>query len=122
MRGGASSDEVAAAELSGLKGQEPGAMGPETNKGLIEPPAGLNLPAKPDPLTANRSTTGGNQIMPDAREALLKMLEARTGGRTICPSEVACAIAPKDGWRDKMPTVHLAVDKLVSAGIINLSW
>ncbi|WP_232496307.1 DUF3253 domain-containing protein [Novosphingobium kaempferiae] len=44
------------------------------------------------------------------------------GGATICPSEVARAIASEDQWREAMPAVHAAIDEMIADGIISLSW
>ena len=56
----------------------------------------------------------------DARGATLALLAARAPEATICPSEVARALAAKSGaetaaanWRDMMPAVHAAVDDLL---------
>ncbi|WP_174296641.1 DUF3253 domain-containing protein [Sphingomonas bacterium] len=57
----------------------------------------------------------------DAREATLALLNRRASEATICPSEVARALAPM-AWRDMMPMVHAAVDELVHAGLARLSW
>lgn len=62
----------------------------------------------------------------DAREATLMLLAARAAGATVCPSEVARALAaahatPAD-WRGMMPTVHAAVDGMVAEGRVRLSW
>jgi len=57
-----------------------------------------------------------------ARDMTLKLLAERDGGATICPSEVARAIASKENWREAMPTVHSAIDELLAEGIIRLSW
>lgn len=63
-----------------------------------------------------------------ATGAMLAMLAARTAGATLCPSEVARAIAAEldlrdgAGWRAAMPTVHAAVDRLLDQGRIQLSW
>jgi hypothetical protein len=44
-------------------------------------------------------------------------------GATICPSEAARRLAGPDGdWRSEMDAVHAAVDSLVAAGDISLSW
>ncbi|WP_428333111.1 UvrB/UvrC motif-containing protein [Novosphingobium sp.] len=59
MRGGASSDEAARADVSGLERQRPGAMGLGTNKGGVAPAPGWTLPVKPDPMVANRSRRSG---------------------------------------------------------------
>jgi hypothetical protein len=58
----------------------------------------------------------------DAHDALAALLAVRAPGATICPSEVARAIAVADDWRRAMPAVHDAVDELVAKGKITLSW
>lgn len=59
----------------------------------------------------------------DAREATLALLAARADDATVCPSEVARAVAGEDGaWREAMPDVHAAVDALVDEGAVRLSW
>jgi hypothetical protein len=57
-----------------------------------------------------------------ARDTALALLASRSPGATVCPSEVARAIAPEDAWRDAMPLVHAAVDGLVEEGRVRLSW
>jgi hypothetical protein len=57
-----------------------------------------------------------------ARAATLALLSAREPQATICPSEVARTMASKDSWRDVMPEVHAAVDRLFLDGLIQLSW
>ncbi|MCU6454139.1 DUF3253 domain-containing protein [Sphingomonas sp. A2-49] len=58
-----------------------------------------------------------------AGDVALTLLAARAAGATICPSEVARAIAGSErDWRDAMPAVHAAVDTLVAAGAVRLSW
>ena len=68
-------------------------------------------------------------VIVDAREATLEMLAARATQATICPSEVARALfATADAersvanWRELMPMVHAAVDRLVADGLVRLSW
>ena len=65
----------------------------------------------------------------DARALTLELLAARAKDATICPSEVARAIAASTGpaaaggnWRDAMPQVHAAIDAMVSEGLVRLSW
>ena len=59
----------------------------------------------------------------DARAAVLTLLAARAPSATICPSEVARALAPGgDEWRAAMPHVHAAVDALTAEGLVRLSW
>jgi len=57
----------------------------------------------------------------DARTATLALLAKRRADQTICPSEVARALAPAN-WRAAMPRVHFAVDALLSEGAITLCW
>jgi hypothetical protein len=57
-----------------------------------------------------------------AREMTLSLLASRPADATICPSEVARAIAPADDWRVAMPVVHSAVDRLLEEGAVRLSW
>lgn len=65
----------------------------------------------------------------EAYRETLALLAHRAAGATICPSEVARALAadaggepPAIGWRDAMPVVHAAVDRLVTEGAVQLSW
>lgn len=65
----------------------------------------------------------------DAYRETLSLLTRRAAGATICPSEVARALAAEAGdkpaamnWRDAMPVVHAAVDRLVREGAVQLSW
>jgi hypothetical protein len=65
---------------------------------------------------------GGNKIrMTDPREVILGLLARRAAGATICPSEVARMLSPKD-WRGAMSSVHAAIDGLVRDGSVRLSW
>jgi hypothetical protein len=60
-----------------------------------------------------------------ARAAALALLGARAPGATVCPSEVARALAAAAGradWRGEMPRVHAAIDTLVADGRVRLSW
>ena len=58
--------------------------------------------------------------MTDPRATTLSLLALRASDATICPSEVARAIAPD--WRGAMPAVHAAIDGLVHDGLVRLSW
>ena len=59
----------------------------------------------------------------DPREVMMALLAARAEDATVCPSEVARVVAGEDGaWREAMPQVHAAVDALVDAGAVRLSW
>jgi hypothetical protein len=61
----------------------------------------------------------------ETRSAALALLASRAPGATICPSEVARSLAARAGesdWRAAMPAVHSAVDSMVAAGLVRLSW
>jgi len=57
-----------------------------------------------------------------ARDMTMMLLNARAPGATVCPSEVARALASSDDWRAAMPTVHAAVDRLLAADLVAISW
>lgn len=57
-----------------------------------------------------------------ARDATLALLASRSRAVTVCPSEVARAIARDGDWRDAMPHVHAAIDGLLAEGEVQLSW
>ncbi|MEA3009098.1 MAG: hypothetical protein QOJ91_790 [Sphingomonadales bacterium] len=61
----------------------------------------------------------------DARAATLALLARRAEGATVCPSEVARALAAPAGeadWRGAMPAVHAEIDRMVADGLVQLSW
>ena len=58
IRGGASAEEAAAADTSGINRQRPGAMGLGTSQQRLTPPKGWKPPAKPHPMTTGRGRTG----------------------------------------------------------------
>lgn len=58
IRGGASAEEAAAADTSGIDRQRPGAMGLGTSQQRVIPPKGWKPPAKPDSMTTGRGKTG----------------------------------------------------------------
>ncbi|HEX8191374.1 MAG TPA: DUF3253 domain-containing protein [Allosphingosinicella sp.] len=61
----------------------------------------------------------------NARAETLALLARRVPDATICPSEVARALASAAGepdWRSAMPAVHAAVDGLAAEGLVRLSW
>ena len=68
----------------------------------------------------------GMTVAMDAQTAIRTSLSARATEATICPSEAARVLATAAGggtdWRMMMPTVHAAVDRLVSEGKVCLSW
>ena len=74
-------------------------------------------------LPRRKSAIGGIETEGGPRPTLLALLERRPAGATLCPSEVARAIAAgKADWRAAMPAVHEAVDSMVADGLIRLSW
>jgi hypothetical protein len=61
----------------------------------------------------------------EARAATLALLARRAPGATICPSEVARALAAAAGtadWRGEMAAVHAAIERLAAEGLVRLSW
>lgn len=68
---------------------------------------------------------GQGQGKRDVRSATLSLLARSAADATLCPSEVARAIAAAAGkadWRGEMPAVHAAVDAMVADGLVALSW
>lgn len=66
-----------------------------------------------------------NAIDGDVRATTLALLAGRAVEATVCPSEVARAIAAMAGisdWRGEMPDVHSAIDLMVADGLVRLSW
>ena len=56
--------------------------------------------------------------MSDAIEAaILAAVQQRGAGRSLCPSEVARALAPQD-WRPLMPAIRAAAGRLAAAGVV----
>ena len=61
--------------------------------------------------------------MNEARTAILSTLLTRSEGATICPSEAARSLADDEGeWRERMPDIHAAVDRLLEERAITISW
>jgi len=60
--------------------------------------------------------------MSRARAMTLALLASRSSDATVCPSEVARAMVSGPGWREAMPMVHSAVDRLLDEGMVRLSW
>lgn len=59
------------------------------------------------------------------RAATLALLARRAAGATVCPSEVARAMAAARGgadWRAWMPDVHAEIDRMAAQGLVQLSW
>ena len=58
--------------------------------------------------------------MADLERAILDLLERRAPA-TICPSDVARAVGPADGWRALMGPVRAAAQRLVDAGALEVT-
>lgn len=57
------------------------------------------------------------------KAVVLSLLDARAEGASVCPSEVARALASETGdWRAAMPEVHAAVDRMMAEEVVRLSW
>lgn len=74
-------------------------------------------------------TDAANTPAMDAQDTTRALLARRAPGGTVCPSEVARALATAAStdanavaWRSLMPVVHAAVDEMVASGQIQLSW
>jgi hypothetical protein len=67
----------------------------------------------------------GNEEEGEVRSATLALLARRRADSTVCPSEVARALAAAAGTPDgrgAMPAVHAAIDSMVADGLVRLSW
>lgn len=95
---------------------------------------GLRDPILPDDKNGGRGLTSPLAMMSwqdfaataklddRVRGAVLAMLATRVSERSVCPSEVARAIAPGSKWHSAMPAVHAAVDVLVAEKLVQLRW
>ena len=57
---------------------------------------------------------------PDLERAILDLLDERAPS-TICPSDVARAVGPADGWRDLMQPVRDAAGSLAGRGEVEVT-
>ena len=80
-------------------------------------------------MTPDAAAPGERGSIIAGRAAVLALLNERAPGATICPSEAARLLVPMksgtaadDDWREAMPTIHAAVDELLAAGSVSLSW
>jgi uncharacterized protein DUF3253 len=63
----------------------------------------------------------GEPVDPERLErAVLDLLDARAP-KTICPSDVARAVGPADGWRALMDPVRDAAARLVERGEVEVT-
>ena len=74
-------------------------------------------------------TDAANNGVMDAQATTRALLARRAPGGTVCPSEVARALATAASteanaveWRSLMPVVHAAIDRLIASGQVELSW
>ena len=51
----------------------------------------------------------------------LRLLDARRGGATICPSEAARDVGTDETWRDLMEPARRAARRLVAAGEVEIT-
>jgi hypothetical protein len=56
----------------------------------------------------------------DLERAILDLLDERAP-KTICPSDVARAVGPADGWRPLMQPVRDAAGRLVERGLVEVT-
>jgi hypothetical protein len=54
-------------------------------------------------------------------EAILRLLDERGAGKTICPSDVARDVGTTDGWRELMEPVRQAARRLVGTGAVEIT-
>jgi hypothetical protein len=54
-------------------------------------------------------------------DAILRLLDERGAGKTICPSDVARDMGTPDGWRELMEPVRAAARRLVGAGAVEIT-
>ena len=57
----------------------------------------------------------------DLEAAIVRLLDQRAAGATICPSEVARDVGSEDGWRDLMEPVRDATGRLVARGEVEVT-
>jgi hypothetical protein len=58
----------------------------------------------------------------EVEAAILALVEARGPGRSVCPSEVARALAPDEAsWRALMPEVRAAAGRLRGRGLVRVT-
>ena len=57
----------------------------------------------------------------DAERAIRHLLEERGEGKTICPSEAARELGGDEGFRELMPLVRDAAQRMVSRGEIEVT-
>lgn len=69
---------------------------------------------------ASRGDSGGVTTDADLEASILRLLAARAGGATICPSEAARAVGGEE-WRDLMDDARAAAGRLRAAGRVEVT-
>jgi hypothetical protein len=52
---------------------------------------------------------------------ILRLLDERAPGATICPSDVARDVGTQSGWRELMEPVRQAARRLVASGTVEIT-
>lgn len=66
--------------------------------------------------------TNASVNIADISAAIETLVDARAEGATVCPSEVARALAGENGpWRELMPAVRDAAAELVRKGLLSVT-
>jgi len=58
---------------------------------------------------------------PGIEATIFSLLADRKPSASICPSEVARAMAPADGWRELMPEIREVAGSLADAGRLRVT-
>lgn len=53
-------------------------------------------------------------------QKIVELLDARSAGSSICPSDAARSVCP-DGWRDLMERTRMAARRLVERGVVEIT-
>lgn len=54
-------------------------------------------------------------------QSILRLLDGRAAGATICPSEAAREVGTAEGWRELMEPARRAARRLVAAGAVEIT-
>jgi hypothetical protein len=57
----------------------------------------------------------------DLERAIIELLDERGAGKTICPSDIARALGPAQGWRRLMQPTRDAAGRLVERGKVEIT-
>lgn len=89
----------------------------------MRPAANPKVPIAPLPSQGLSVTLAEDEV----RAITQALLAGRASEGSVCPSEVARALAASSGassvsWRDAMPLVHAVIDQLVAEDVVRLRW